>query len=97
MKTTINVDNLKCGGCASTIKHGLMAIKNVNKTVVNPEEGTVEVDYIGENTLADVKVKLKDMGYPESGTVSGFEKVTTNAKSYVSCAIGKFTNEEEEK
>ncbi|MCE3227793.1 MAG: heavy metal transporter [Bacteroidetes bacterium] len=95
MKAIINVENLKCGGCVSSIKNGLLTIKNVNEVKIDMQQGTVEVDYQGENTLAAVKIKLKDLGYPETGTVKGFEKVTTNVKSYVSCAIGKITNEEE--
>jgi copper chaperone len=33
--------------------------------------------------------KLKSMGYPEHGSVSGFDAGLANAKSFVSCAIGR--------
>jgi hypothetical protein len=31
------------------------------------------------------------MGYPEHGSVSGLEAGLTNAKSFVSCAIGRMS------
>jgi hypothetical protein len=31
------------------------------------------------------------MGYPEKGTLDGFDKFAANAKSNVSCAIGKIS------
>ena len=96
MKATLKVDHLKCGGCSSSIKSGLWTIKNINTVKVNVTQGTVEVDYEGEETLAAIRNKLKDMGYPESGSVSGLEKITTGAKSYVSCAIGKLSKEGEQ-
>jgi len=33
--------------------------------------------------------KLKSMGYPEQGSVSGLDAGLANAKSFVSCAIGR--------
>jgi copper chaperone len=33
--------------------------------------------------------KLKSMGYPEQGSVSGLNAGLANAKSFVSCAIGR--------
>jgi len=35
--------------------------------------------------------KLKSMGYPEKGSVAGLAAGITNAKSFVSCAIGRMT------
>jgi hypothetical protein len=35
--------------------------------------------------------KLQDMGYPEKGSIEGFEAGVSNIKSYVSCAIGKMS------
>jgi copper chaperone len=33
--------------------------------------------------------KLKSMGYPEHGSISGLDAGLANAKSFVSCAIGR--------
>ena len=40
-----------------------------------------------------LKLKLRSLGYPlTTDELSGFEKATTTAKSFVSCAIGKFNS-----
>lgn len=89
MKTRIAVDNLKCGGCANTIEKGLLSINGVTHVNVNVDEGEVLIDHAGTVNLQDVKHKLKQMGYPESGTTEGIEKLARNVKSYISCAIGR--------
>ena len=90
----IKIDNLKCGGCASTIQKGLTSINGVKTVHVEVEEEIVQVEFENEVTLSQIKTKLKSMGYPEKGTVEGFEKLTAGAKSYVSCAIGRFSDKE---
>jgi copper chaperone len=96
MKTTIIIDNLKCGGCASTIKKGLMSISGVSEVDVNNETDTVEITHSDDAEISAMKEKLHTMGYPEKGTIEGLDKFVSNAKSYVSCAIGKLTKEEEQ-
>ncbi|MBK7309407.1 MAG: heavy-metal-associated domain-containing protein [Bacteroidia bacterium] len=96
MKTNVVVDNLKCGGCASTIKKGIMSISGVLEVNVNNDTDTIEITHEDTADLQIIKNKLHSMGYPERGTVEGLDKFVTNAKSYVSCAIGKLTKEEEE-
>ena len=36
-------------------------------------------------------LKSKSMGYPEKGSMAGLAAGITNAKSFVSCAIGRMT------
>ncbi len=86
----IEIENLKCNGCASTIKKGLSSIEGVSNVTVDVENKTVELETISESTLNDVKQKLSKMGYPEKGTGN---TTIQKAKSYVSCAIGKIENE----
>lgn len=87
MKTeTIKVDNLKCQGCAKTIRRELTWIGEVINVDVDVEASTVKVDYAGKNKMREVFVeKLRKLGYPEEGTGNINQKV----KSYVSCAIGR--------
>ncbi len=85
----IKIDNLKCGGCATSIEMGLLALDGVTKAHVIEEADEVEVSYNEGMNLALIKNKLKKLGYPETGTTEGIEKLTTNVRSYVSCAIGK--------
>jgi len=87
MKTeTIKVDNLKCQGCAKTIRRELTWIGEVISVDVDVEHSVVTVDYAGKNRMRKVFVeKLRKLGYPEEGTGNINQKV----KSYVSCAIGR--------
>jgi copper chaperone len=86
MKTTIKIQNLKCGGCQNTITNKLSALTNINNVKVNVEESEVSFDYIDELGLLNAKETLKIIGYPEDGEANS---IVTKAKTYVSCAIGK--------
>ncbi|MDZ4664627.1 MAG: heavy metal-associated domain-containing protein [Bacteroidota bacterium] len=96
MKTKVVVDNLKCGGCANSIKKGLMSFSEVSEVNVDTETDTIEVTHLDDFEKKKIKDKLYSMGYPEKGTLEGLDKIVTGAKSYVSCAIGKLSKEEEE-
>lgn len=87
---TIQVENLKCGGCENTIRIKLTQLNNVQHVRINPEtsEITVEYDKTLEDTKSLIENKLAQLGYPKKGTGNGFQK----AKSYVSCAVGKISN-----
>ncbi|MEN9538997.1 MAG: hypothetical protein RLZZ126_1232 [Pseudomonadota bacterium] len=87
---TISIDNLKCGGCEATIVKGLSSLTGVDDVKVDHATQSVILD-ADESRRADVLTKLKSMGYPESGTVRGLDAGLANAKSYVSCAIGRFS------
>jgi copper chaperone len=91
METTVKVDNLKCGGCANSIKNALTDIKGIVSVIVTPEADEVRIVHDDLLSLKLAKDELKKLGYPETGTTEGFEKITDNVKSYVSCAIGKIT------
>ncbi|UTJ05431.1 heavy metal transporter [Arcobacter roscoffensis] len=90
MKQTFEVYNVKCGGCANTLINSL-----------KDEFGEVEVDlevnprkitlHIEDEKKEELKLKLRALGYPlTSDELSGFDKAATTAKSFVSCAVGKF-------
>ncbi|MBS7806577.1 heavy-metal-associated domain-containing protein [Variovorax sp. PCZ-1] len=84
----IEIDNLKCGGCEATILKGLNAIQGVSQVKVDHAHQRVEV-----NAPEDLRGKITDalqrMGYPERGSLSGLSAGLANAKSFVSCAIGR--------
>jgi copper chaperone len=90
MKQTLEVLNVKCGGCASTL---IKSLKDEFGEVsvdleVNPRKITLDIE---DKKLDALKVKLRSLGYPlTTDELSGFEKAATTAKSFVSCAIGKF-------
>lgn len=86
MEAIIKIQNLKCGGCASTIINNLSNIENIENVSVDVVENEVKFSYNNESDLTIVKKKLEKIGYPEEGSSNS---VVTKAKSYVSCAIGK--------
>lgn len=90
----VQVENLKCGGCANTIKNDIRELKGVKEVLVNLDEQWVEIlheEAVDENNILG---KLKAMGYPKAGTTEGLEKLGRNLKSYVSCAIGRLDGED---
>ena len=83
---TIQIENLKCGGCANTIKKGLLKLNGVSDVVININSSEVTIPTDDEAVLIKVKEKLSSMGYPELGEDN---TVMKKAKSYVSCAVGR--------
>jgi len=88
MAFSINVDNIKCGGCAHTISSKLAALEGVGGVEVSVEEGRVDVD-ADPGLRETIAQTLKSLGYPETGTVAGMDNVKAKAVSFVSCAIGR--------
>lgn len=85
---TIEVDNLKCGGCATTITKSLSAMAGVSNVAVDPEVKSVSFS-ADESLRSKVAAKLKSLGYPEKGSTHGIEAGVATAKSFVSCAVGR--------
>ncbi|MGB1109266.1 MAG: heavy-metal-associated domain-containing protein [Gammaproteobacteria bacterium] len=88
MSFSIHVENIKCGGCANTIKTKLEADERVSAAQVDIEGGvvTLEADPSARDGLAE---KLASLGYPEVGSVQGLGSAAAKAKSFVSCAVGR--------
>lgn len=93
MAYQINVENIKCGGCASTIRSKLAAMDGVTAIDVDIGAGIVTVE-ADENTRAAVSARLLKLGYPESGTAEGIAAAKAKAKSFVSCAVGRISGED---
>jgi copper chaperone len=69
----IEIENLKCGGCEKSILKGLATMGEISDVMVRDA----------------VVNKLRSMGYPEKDSLSGLDAGLANAKSFVSCAIGR--------
>lgn len=89
---TFEVANVRCGGCVSTITKALQeaGFDKVNIDLsCEPRKVTVDVEE--EAQLAQVKAILRQLGYPitteENGSLSS---AALKAKSFISCAVGKF-------
>ena len=89
MKTQILVENLKCQGCANTIRKALTPMAGILSVSVDVEEGRVDVDYEDAVTPESIKLTLSRLGYPEVDTRHGINKVAASARSFVSCAVGR--------
>jgi len=87
---TIEILNLKCGGCVNTVKKGLLSINGIDEVEVDLENSKVIIATEDEQLLIRVKEKLSKMGYPEIGDAN---TILHKAKSFVSCASGKMTSE----
>ena len=87
--TILHIDNLKCGGCESTVTKVVGGFNGVQDVTTNSVDGTVKFSYDGdESVVDDIKKKLGAIGYPPMGTSNTLQK----AVSYVSCAKGKIAN-----
>jgi copper chaperone len=84
----IEIDNLKCGGCARSILKGLAELPGVSEVEVDRDQQLVRFTGV-ESVRSQVAAKLRSMGYPEKGSLQGFDAGVANAKSFVSCAIGR--------
>lgn len=88
--TTLEILNLKCGGCANSIKKGLLTVEGVSDVTVDLETSKVTIDSADETVVSKIKEKLSAMGYPEVGDAN---TLLHKAKSFVSCATGRMTSE----
>lgn len=90
MKQTLEVHNVKCGGCANTLINSLK--EEFGEVTVDLEVHPRKISLdIEDSKLEELKLKLRGLGYPlTSDELSGFDKAATTAKSFVSCAVGKF-------
>ncbi len=85
-KEEIFVENLKCRGCANTIKRTLEKFQEVKKIEVDTFTSSVLIEYeSGENMRQEFVDKLARLGYPEAGKGN----VKNYLRSYVSCAVGR--------
>ena len=89
MKTALNIQNLKCGGCANTIITRLEALDKVNNVTVNNETNLVSFEYEDQSALDATKTLLSKLGYPVEGEANPISK---KAKSFVSCAVGRMNS-----
>lgn len=86
MKTTLEIQNLKCGGCESTIKKKLRNLPFVSNLEINIDNSTVSFDALPPEETERVVIKLSELGYPVLDEKNSLGK---KAKSYISCAIGR--------
>jgi copper chaperone CopZ len=89
MKTEeIIIANLKCSGCATTIKNNLMKLPGIQDVNVVNDEDKVIVSYDNLDRSA-ITEKLHSLGYPEATEENG---LLLQLKSFASCMVGRVNN-----
>ena len=91
MKTELNIQNLKCGGCEATIIKRLSELDNIHNVFVDHAFATVAFQHKTDQDIKLVKSLLLKLGYPPHGEKNDLR---SKAKSYVSCAIGRMNKED---
>ncbi|MEP1487761.1 MAG: heavy-metal-associated domain-containing protein [Algibacter sp.] len=86
MKTILEIQNLKCGGCGNTIINKLSHLEHIIDVSIDVNNSAVIIESDNEDVIIKVKSLLKTIGYPVIGEKNA---LTTKAKSFVSCAIGR--------
>ncbi len=93
MLQTLEVNNVRCEGCANTIKTALNkeGFKEVNVDLsCEPRKVTATVE--DEAHAAQFRAILRKLGYSLFDEEIGFSNsATLKAKSFVSCVVGKFS------
>ena len=95
MLETLEVNNIRCSGCANTITRALAKEGFANvKVDLSCEPRKVTVELQGEASSAQFRTILRKLGYPLCDEEISFSNsASLKAKSFVSCAVGKFTIE----
>lgn len=82
----IIIENLKCHGCANTIRREVSKLGGVASVEVGMEDSSVTVVYDDQRQQKEnILHRLAKIGYPEKGNNSFVSEV----KSFMSCAIGR--------
>lgn len=81
--------NIKCAGCATTIKTELLKLDGMLAVEVFNEQDMVKVSYNDSANRQLIIDKLHSLGYPEATEKNG---LLLQLKSYTSCMIGKVNN-----
>lgn len=81
----IEAENIKCNGCANSIKNALLKIEGVESVSVDKDSEAITIEGTADKNI--LVQTLSKLGYPEKGNNDLLKK----AKSYVSCAIGKMS------
>jgi copper chaperone len=96
MLREFEVANVRCGGCAATIKKALgEAGFTAVEVDLSCEPRKVTFDVTDEAQIAQFRAILRTLGYPLfDEKTSLVDSAGLKAKSFISCAVGKFSTDE---
>ena len=94
MKKSFIALNIKCGGCANTVKESLKKEFGEVEVDLEKEPRVVTVEINNEEHEQLFRKKMRALGYPMNDENLGvFTATGLKAKSFVSCAVGKMNQE----
>ncbi|HIP18937.1 MAG TPA: copper chaperone [Sulfurovum sp.] len=89
---TFKIINVKCAGCAATLKEKLFEKFGEVEVDLEKEPREITLD-IADEQIEALGLALKKLGYPFLSEKMGFvDAGSAKAKSFVSCAIGKMNS-----
>ncbi len=92
MKRSFEVLNVKCEGCASTLKRALEKEFGRVEVDLTKEPRIVTVDIKEDKDIDKLKTILRSVGYPLiEDEMTKVQSLGMKTKSFISCAVGKFT------
>lgn len=92
MKEIFEVLNVKCEGCANSLKKALLAEFGEIEVNLEVTPRTISLQ-IDSDKREDLKMALRKLGYPlTTDQLNTLQTFSTSAKSFVSCAVGKIDN-----
>jgi copper chaperone CopZ len=86
---SIQVENIKCGGCENTIRKEILHQPGVQAVHIDGEHQIIHITGDDDMDKGHIAARLEHLGYPEAGRNSVVSKI----KSYVSCATGRLTDQ----
>jgi copper chaperone len=96
VKKSFEVYNIKCGGCAGTVKSKLKDKFPDIEVSLESDPRVVSATIHTEEEEVYLLQTLKSLGYPSiHEDLGGLEGALLKGKSFVSCAIGKMSSEKE--
>ena len=90
MTEKIIVTNLKCGGCASSIKNKLKELHGIDSINIDLDSNNISIIHQGIVNRDIITAQLKAIGYPEATEENG---LLLQLKIYASCMIGKLSSD----
>ncbi len=92
MKKSYEVLNIRCEGCANSIKKALSPHFDFVEVDLTKEPRIVTVDIQRAEEEEKFKEILRSLGYPlYEDELSNVQRMGLKTKSFISCAVGKFT------
>ena len=79
MKTTFEIENLKCSGCVKTATEEVADLEKISNVIVSLQNNSITFESTDKGSINKVEEKLKEIGYPRKEEVSLLDK----AKAYL--------------